>query len=311
MLARIIRLSFLSFCLLFSIPRVTAQTSWSKNGPTASCLPNTLQWAFNSLNQSPCLVAQFLLNACDTSESLLIPPVQVDNPYEMLSPTPCTCNTVFYSVLSACAVCQNGSFLRWSEYSVNCTSPSFRTLPEGVPDGTRIPHYAFHDVLPTDGFNMTLFQADSGLPDVTSNVSLAQQLASATSTVQSLTSQTQSATKLQTSQTQATGQSGVNPNPALAFRTVDIIGIVIGVLGVLLTTATGLVWWCTRSRSSRRTRTEPDAEASPRVEEDEIKSPQAPRSTMQCLRCLELVLCIPPPRSQTSTQCLLLLPRGE
>ncbi|KAF8896397.1 hypothetical protein BD779DRAFT_582935 [Infundibulicybe gibba] len=148
MLTKTIRLSFVASSFLLSTPRAAAQISWSKDGPTASCFPGTLQWAFNTLNQSPCIIAQFLLNACNTSEFLHIPPIPVSSTgYRISSPTPCTCNTVFYSVLSACAACQRGSFRTWSNYSSSCSSPSFETLPEGVPYGTRVPHYAFHDVL--------------------------------------------------------------------------------------------------------------------------------------------------------------------
>ncbi|KAF8896394.1 hypothetical protein BD779DRAFT_582797 [Infundibulicybe gibba] len=162
MLARILRFSFLSF-LLLSIPQAASQT-WSRNGPTASCLPNTLQWAFNSLNQSPCTIAEFLLNSCSVgSGSLHIPPIQAnDLGYTVSSPTSCTCNSVFYSLLSACALCQSGNLRKWSDYSLNCSSPTFITLPEGVPNGTRIPHYAFHDVLSANEFSVTSFQADSG-----------------------------------------------------------------------------------------------------------------------------------------------------
>ncbi|KAI9429029.1 hypothetical protein H4582DRAFT_2105407, partial [Lactarius indigo] len=50
------------------------------------------------------------------------------------------------NLISACANCQGGLSLLWSEYHRNCTSilnPS--TFPNPVPAGTRVPQWALQD----------------------------------------------------------------------------------------------------------------------------------------------------------------------
>lgn len=105
--------------------------------------------AFNSLQQSPCLVALALENKCNSSSEIpsLWPHESLNSPmYEVVQlpvletpqyspPTqeqfsadpsiePCFCNTVYYSMLSACALCQGGG---WTRYV-------FLILPSSVSD---------------------------------------------------------------------------------------------------------------------------------------------------------------------------------
>jgi len=56
---------------------------------------------------------------------------------------PCWCNTVTYSLASACSECQGGESIEWSQYEEYCTTvlaPS--TFPNPVPAGTRVQHWA-------------------------------------------------------------------------------------------------------------------------------------------------------------------------
>ncbi|KAH8987999.1 hypothetical protein EDB86DRAFT_2832103 [Lactarius hatsudake] len=79
---------------------------------------------------------------------------------ENLEANPCWCNTVAYNLLNACADCQGGLSLSWSEYYLNCTSiraPSTFGLtlsvagslhtdsPTPVPAGTRVPQWVLQD----------------------------------------------------------------------------------------------------------------------------------------------------------------------
>lgn len=118
---------------------------------------------YNSLNQSPCKVAAYLQSTCfGGSECSLacmstalspfaaftvdpLPPgYQYAGPYVLDGDDLCKCNTVTYSLLSACGACQEDlwtgyvlimlfytpvyeseSVVSWSEWAANCT----RVLP--------------------------------------------------------------------------------------------------------------------------------------------------------------------------------------
>lgn len=59
----------------------------------------------------------------------------------------CKCNTVTYSLLSACVACQGEEWISWPLYMNNCTKvlPS-SSFPNPVPYGTRVPYWALIDV---------------------------------------------------------------------------------------------------------------------------------------------------------------------
>jgi len=88
----------------------------------------------------------------------------------------CRCSTVFYSVLSACAVCQNETYLDWSVYDMNCTTIYNETFLEPIPSTIVVPHYAYLDVKPSNSFNITEAANAGGpesspLPSATSSTS--------------------------------------------------------------------------------------------------------------------------------------------
>ncbi|KAH9028994.1 hypothetical protein EDB85DRAFT_1572534 [Lactarius pseudohatsudake] len=65
---------------------------------------------------------------------------------EILEANPCWCTTVAYNLLSACAGCQGGLSLSWSEYYLNCTRiPAPSTFPNPVPAGTHVPQWVLQD----------------------------------------------------------------------------------------------------------------------------------------------------------------------
>ncbi|KAF8491364.1 hypothetical protein F5888DRAFT_1736780 [Russula emetica] len=72
--------------------------------------PTSWSWSFNSLGQSPCAVAAQLQGVCDNGE-FSIPSLVSGDSY--VGPTGsndstdlCKCNTVVYSLMSACGACQ-------------------------------------------------------------------------------------------------------------------------------------------------------------------------------------------------------------
>ena len=69
----------------------------------------------NSLGQSPCLLAAWLLTPCNTAAGSVIGALPLGNAYlgprlddGNLGASACRCNTVFYAALAACATCQEG-----------------------------------------------------------------------------------------------------------------------------------------------------------------------------------------------------------
>jgi len=132
----------------------------------AVCSRTTAGWAFNSLGQSPCLTAAFLGQPCLAANvSFDVGALQHNQSYIPHVPSVCECNSVFYSLLSACAFCQDAEISTWSTFSNNCSTIS----PDGqytrkVPNGTSIPKWAFQQVRASNKFNITLAQSGITAP---------------------------------------------------------------------------------------------------------------------------------------------------
>ncbi|KAH9984286.1 hypothetical protein BJV77DRAFT_200294 [Russula vinacea] len=131
---------------------------------------STWAWSFNSLDQDPCLVAATMLGTC-TGGSFTIGPLPPG--YSYLGPSSadgsnlCFCNTVEYSLTSACGGCQGRTWVTWSEFSFNCTRilpPS--QFPNPVPAGMSVPNWALLDVTKENNwdFNKSV-DASSGPAD--------------------------------------------------------------------------------------------------------------------------------------------------
>ena len=141
--------------------------------------------SINALGQNPCLVAAFLESACGTrtfslhflsGESTMafylatnipaIPDVPGDH---YLGPNateadPCRCSSVTYSMISACAGCQNRTYTDWLTWNENCPEVSFTTwefiliwkitfhelhfsrFPESLPPSVKVPSWAYLDI---------------------------------------------------------------------------------------------------------------------------------------------------------------------
>ncbi|KIK98729.1 hypothetical protein PAXRUDRAFT_133604 [Paxillus rubicundulus Ve08.2h10] len=113
----------------------------------ATCQPR-FAWADNSLGQSPCIVAPYLESQCFTNGLCRLNP-QAGQYYEAPSgayANPCECNTVAYSLVSACGACQGAIYLTWPARTVNCNATAdsqFSGLPQAPPLGTAAPPWAF------------------------------------------------------------------------------------------------------------------------------------------------------------------------
>jgi len=134
-----------------------------------NCTAAGWEWSYNSLNQNPCNVAASLASTCIGGQ-LNIPPLSSSAQYTGPPSGPnnsCQCNTVVYSLISACGGCQNSTWLQWSQWSSNCTAKSSpSTYPDAIPAGTRVPHWAYLDVTIADNWSATAAKSAGDSPEV-------------------------------------------------------------------------------------------------------------------------------------------------
>jgi len=135
-------LATIASLLLFAGDLAVAQIS------APLCLAtSTWLWTYNSLDQSPCMVTAYLLSTC-YGGSFTMNPLGTYIEYAGPSATevqqagPCWCNTVAYSLMSACSECQGGQAIAWSQYEEYCKTVQVSAFPHPVPAGTRVPHWA-------------------------------------------------------------------------------------------------------------------------------------------------------------------------
>ncbi|KAK7054737.1 hypothetical protein VNI00_003200 [Paramarasmius palmivorus] len=104
-----------SFVLLAlgAAPYAKAQTT-----EPAQCTNTTFQWAFNSRDQSPCIVAGYLGGVCNAGP------------------------------------CQDRNYLRWSPFSMNCSQVYDGLFPDNIPSGTAVPSWAYLNVTGSDTWNL-------------------------------------------------------------------------------------------------------------------------------------------------------------
>ncbi|PIL35110.1 hypothetical protein GSI_02898 [Ganoderma sinense ZZ0214-1] len=142
-------------------------------GTNATC-NSGFEWMTNSKNQSPCLVSSWLFTPCYSSSDSFVYPLSPGFHYNTPlnsteSATPCRCNTVLFSTISACATCQGQG---------NYTIP----YPVNIPSGTAIPAWAYLDVRVNNTFDPAAAEAvaaqdlpeSSASPGPTSSLSTTQ-----------------------------------------------------------------------------------------------------------------------------------------
>ncbi|KIL60486.1 hypothetical protein M378DRAFT_918536 [Amanita muscaria Koide BX008] len=120
----------------------------------ADCTVSQYRWTFNSGGSTPCRVAEQLFLPCNTS--LTIGPLNSNQFYRGMIPDmnyPCWCNSVFYSLLSACAICQGALLDHWSDFSKGCPRRWMTKYPLTIPARVRVPHWAYLDVQASDVFD--------------------------------------------------------------------------------------------------------------------------------------------------------------
>jgi len=211
-----------------AVLRVVAQTS-----PITQCIPS-FDWSINSLQQTPCLVAAYLESACGTPT--MIPAVPVGDHYLGPNATqadPCRCSTVTYSAISACAGCQNRTYIDWLTWSQDCTSTFLSIFPESLPSGVEVPLWAY--------INLTLTNNNF-------SVIAAEEVASETLTTSSaVTTSTSISNSLSSSSTVLASPSLASPSSTSAGNSKSnagaIAGGVVGGIGLVAIVGLGALWF--------------------------------------------------------------------
>ncbi|KZT37095.1 hypothetical protein SISSUDRAFT_1048941 [Sistotremastrum suecicum HHB10207 ss-3] len=123
--------------------------------PTAASCPDSYRWALNSFGQDPCQLASSIASVCSAS------PIQLSALSSTESypiPTnaddlPCQCNMIYYSIISACAACQGGTWGPYEDWFPHCTPQYFSvgSIPVSLPSNISIPSWA--SITPTGIFS--------------------------------------------------------------------------------------------------------------------------------------------------------------
>jgi len=135
---------------------------------------SSYNWSINALGQNPCLVAAYLESACGIPGGVNIPAIPDVPGDHYLGPTTsqanlCLCSSVTYSMISACAGCQNRTYTDWVTWSYDCTQVSFTTFPEPLPSRVEVPSWAFLNLTLTgNNFSVAAAEGNASASSTTS-----------------------------------------------------------------------------------------------------------------------------------------------
>ncbi|KAI0293052.1 hypothetical protein BC826DRAFT_1097725 [Russula brevipes] len=205
-----------------------------------NCPDSNFAWSFNSLGQSPCLVAAYLAAVCNSGSfviSALLPQNSYTGPSGSDDGDICKCNTVVYNLISACDACQGEPWIPYSSWSLNCTSVAIAgTFPDPIPAGTRVPKWAFLDPTPSDDWNLTAASRSGDSPEVTGSAPIfPTSVRGSQSTITLTTNSPESSSAPQSSSSKTGAIAG---------------GVVGGVVGAALIAGV-VIWFTTRRRRGR------------------------------------------------------------
>jgi len=242
-------------CFLVTVWLLAHTLFTSAQNTNATCEVSH-KWALNSQKQSPCAVAEALLRVCTPSYSVQALPAN----FHYTGPstqdaTPCQCNTVVYSLLAECGLCQGCTATMWSLWEINCPSVSVSSFPEPIPAGLHVPGWAYFDVETSDMFDEALALANANatestaIPQPTKTTTKSSARASASSTSASSSSASSSSAAAQTTAVApASNVSESTPNEKHS----NVVGgsVMAGFVGLALLLAFGY-WIYHRKRVAR------------------------------------------------------------
>ncbi|KAI0374881.1 hypothetical protein BV20DRAFT_986825 [Pilatotrama ljubarskyi] len=99
----------------------------SGQSTNAECRNNSgTAWWFNSLGQSPCLMAAYMQGACQPDGSAMVQALP-DATFNYNGPSTettdvCMCSSIAYALFSACGFCQGSGWPEWSQWTQYCNA---------------------------------------------------------------------------------------------------------------------------------------------------------------------------------------------
>ncbi|KAN0119103.1 hypothetical protein V8E52_004550 [Russula decolorans] len=133
----------MSLRVIVSLASLLFFAGFAAAGISAPTCDSSWKWSANSLGQNPCTVAAYLISTC-YGGSYTIDALPNGTAYTTSQNNNlCVCNTVAYSLLSACDGCQGDVWVPYSQYTANCTNVvAAGGFPNPVPSGTSVPLWA-------------------------------------------------------------------------------------------------------------------------------------------------------------------------
>ncbi|KAG1865832.1 hypothetical protein DFJ58DRAFT_770477 [Suillus subalutaceus] len=214
-----------------------------------TCL-SSFGWMNNSLGQTPCLVTAYLGSPCagGSAEIVAIPAgTQYSGP-PLSGANPCQCNSVIYSLTSACGVCQGLIPVTWSSWKTYCTTAFTQSYPMNIPTGTAVPNWAYLDVVTSNIFNATAAQLDGDLPESKATSSLSIISTVIVSPLASVTSTILISASLPASTTSTGSSTPTSKSSDVGATAGGVVGGIVGVGAIAGLAA----WFFIRRRRSRR-----------------------------------------------------------
>lgn len=230
------------------IARVLAQGS-----DVTQCIPQ-YQWSINTRGQTPCLVAAFLESSCSGTPHDVN---QVPPGHHYIGPISteadlCACNSVTYSLVEACGLCQGQTqLISYSDWTLNCrTTLQIGQFPKTIPDVIELPSWASLNISLT---NNTFDPLAAEREAEKANLPLSH---SSTTTNTPMSTQTQlpppSAPPLPVS----SGSAALS-NDSGGLSSGAIAGITIGALAFILVILLFIFWRMLRARRQRNSKPMP------------------------------------------------------
>ncbi|KAJ1308315.1 hypothetical protein OPQ81_004027 [Rhizoctonia solani] len=159
-MVRLASFRFFAIGILFGLP--THADPWTN----VTCTNPNTAWTFNSLQQSPCLVASYLGSVCRPDNTWRVPELTGGSTYYISgSSTKCICTSVVWSLLAACSLCQGLDSSRWTVYANDCTAADTSPpgiYPAAIPSGVAVPNWAYYDYVTAGVFNQVIASQQSG-----------------------------------------------------------------------------------------------------------------------------------------------------
>ncbi|KIM79222.1 hypothetical protein PILCRDRAFT_823815 [Piloderma croceum F 1598] len=130
-------------------------------GTNATCQPGW-SWMFNSLGQSPCLIAAWLEAPC-FEWNFQVYGGDGTGPYGPPGGgnDSCTCSTITFSVIAACGLCQSSAAGTWSAWSAKCSDTYLQQYMSPIPNETAVQNWAYLPLL-NDTFDLNAAMYDNG-----------------------------------------------------------------------------------------------------------------------------------------------------